>query len=147
MNAHAQRKSADGMYSSIMRSRIFSFLSGRGWPGRRLVGIVGCLLFAMLPAVWGQASDQLSMATRGLTNLGEIWTVPHEHRDEEYRIQTEVVIYYFDAEWGNASGECLGIPRWLPIFDSPIPLKAGQRIAIDGVIVPLRERFVWAQSR
>jgi signal transduction histidine kinase len=87
------------------------------------------------------------MATRGLTNLAEIWSVPHEYQDEEYRIRTEVVIYYFDAEWGNASGECLGIPRWLPIYDSPMPLKAGQRVAIDGVIIPLRERFVWDKTR
>ena len=111
-----------------------------------MVGIVACLLFAIVPAVWGQASE-LPMASGVLTNIGEIWTLPHEHRAEEYRIRTEMVIYYFDAEWGNASGECLGIPRWLPIFDSPIPLKAGQRIAIDGVIVPLRERFVWAKTR
>jgi signal transduction histidine kinase len=87
------------------------------------------------------------MATRGLTNIAEIWSVPHEHQDEEYRIRTEVVIYYFDAEWGNASGECLGIPRWLPVYDAPIPLKAGQRVAIDGVIIPLRERFVWDKTR
>ena len=135
------------MYSSIMRSRIFSSLSGRGRPCRRLVGTVGCLFFALVPAVWSQASDQLPMATRGLTNLAEIWSVPHEYQDEEYRIRTEVVIYYFDAEWGNASGECLGIPRWLPIYDSPMPLKAGQRVAIDGVIIPLRERFVWDKTR
>ena len=87
------------------------------------------------------------MATRILTNIAEIWGVPHEHSDEEYRIQTEMVIYFFDAEWGNASGECLGIPRWLPVYDSPIPLKAGQRIAIDGVIVPLREQFVWDKTK
>jgi signal transduction histidine kinase len=87
------------------------------------------------------------MATQVLTNIAEIWNVPHEHRDEEYRIKTEILVYYFDAEWGNASGECLGVPRWLPIFDSPIPLKAGQRIAIDGVIVPQRERFVWDKTR
>ena len=73
--------------------------------------------------------------------------MPREHRDEEYRIHTEMVIYFFDTEWGNASGECLGIPGGCPIFDSPIPLKAGQRIAIDGVIIPQRERFVWDKTR
>ncbi|MGO8743504.1 MAG: sensor histidine kinase [Limisphaerales bacterium] len=130
-----------------MLSRIFSSLSGRGRPCRRLVGTVGYLLFAMVPAVWGQASDQLPMASGVLTNIGEIWTLPHEQRDREYRIRTEMVIYFFDAEWGNASGECLGIPRWLPVYDSPTPLKAGQRIAIDGVINPQRERFVWNKTR
>jgi signal transduction histidine kinase len=101
----------------------------------------------MVPAVWGQTADQPPMSTEVLTNIAEIWNVPREHRDEEHRIRTEMVIYYFDTEWGNASGECLGIPRWLPIFDSPIPLKAGQRIAIDGVIIPQRERFVWDKTR
>jgi signal transduction histidine kinase len=137
----------DGKHSNIMRKQVFSFLSSRERPGRWLVGPVVCLLFAMVPAVWGQTVDQLPMATRILTNIAEIWSVPHEHRDEEYRIRTEVVIYYFDPEWGNASGECLGIPRWLPIDNSPIPLKAGQRVAIDGVIVPLREQFVWDKTR
>src|ERR1017187_10222389 len=147
MNFYAQIKSAGGMYSSNMRSRIFSFWSGRGRPCRRLVGPVACLLFAVVPAVWGQASIQPPMTTGVLTNIAEIWSVPREHRNEEYRIRTEMVIYFFDAELGNASGECLGIPRWLPIFDSPTPLKAGQRVAIDGVIVPQRERFVWDKTR
>ena len=104
--------------------------------GRWLAGSVVCLLFAMAPAVWGQASDQLPQSTRVLANINEIWTVPNERAYKEYRIQTEVVIYYFDAEWGNASGECMGVPQWLPIDKSPVPLKAGQRVAIDGVIIP-----------
>ena len=35
----------------------------------------------------------------------------------------------------------------MPLCDSPIPLKAGQRVAIDGVIVPLRQQFVWDKTR
>ena len=87
------------------------------------------------------------MADQVLTNIGEIWPMPSAQRGKEYRIRTEMVIYFVDTEWGNASGECQGIPRWLPIFDSPVPLKAGDRIAIDGVIVPQRERFVWDKTR
>ena len=48
----------------------------------------------MAPAVWGQTLDRLPMNTRVLTNIAEIWTVPHEHREEEYRIRIEVVIYF-----------------------------------------------------
>ena len=90
---------------------------------------------------------QLSPSTSVLTNINQMWTVPQEHAGEEFRIRTEMVIYYFDAEWGNASGECMGIPQWLPIDKSPIPLKAGQRVAIDGVIVPGRQQFVWDKTR
>jgi signal transduction histidine kinase len=105
------------------------------------------ILFALTISVRGQAPVPQPVSSQVLTNIGEIWTIPYDQRNQEYRIRTEVVIYYFDAEWGNASGECLGIPRWLPVYDCPTPLKAGQRVAIDGVINPQRERFVWDKTR
>jgi signal transduction histidine kinase len=147
MDFRTQTRTGDGKLSNSMRKQVFSFLSGQERPRRWLAGPVVCLFFTMAAAVWGQTVDPLPRSTRVLTNIAEIWSVPHEHQDEEYRIRTEVVIYYCDAEWGNASGECLGIPRWLPIYDSPFPLKAGQRVAIDGVIIPLRERFVWDKTK
>ena len=147
MDAHAQTNAGIGRHSNSVLTWILSFWRGRGRPGRQLAGTGACLFFALTPAVRGQAPNPPPVANQVLTNIAEIWTVPRAHQDEEYRIQTEVVIYYFDAEWGNASGECLGIPRWLPVYDSPTPLKAGQRIAIDGVIIPLRERFVWNKTR
>ena len=147
MDFSAYPRMGDGRLSNLMRKQAFSFLSGRGRPGRRLAGLVGCLLFAMAPAVGGQTVDQLPPSTRVLTNLNEIWTVPQEHAGEEYRIQTEVVIYYFDAKWGNALGECMGVPQWLPIDKSPTPLKADQRVAIDGVIVPRQQQLSWDKTR
>jgi hypothetical protein len=115
--------------------------------GKSLCGTaVGWLLLG-IPAAWGQASTPPPMAERVLTNIYEIWTMPHQQKSQPYRIRTEMVIYYFDSEWNNAWGECEGIPAYLPIFDCPTPLKPGQRIAIDGVIVPIRERFIWDQTR
>jgi hypothetical protein len=87
------------------------------------------------------------MSTRVLTNITEIWNVPPEHQNEEYRIRTEVVIYFFDTS-GTTPGE--NARGFVPgcLFDgSPIPLKAGQRVAIDGVIVPQRQQFVWDKTR
>ncbi len=121
------------------------FIGGR--PRRLLVGAAGLLLFVLASPVWAQVVGPPPVSDRVLTNISEIWEMPPEHKGEEFRIRTEMVIYYFDTIWGNAEGECLGTPRWLPIFDSPIPLKAGQRIAIDGIIVPQRERFVWDKTR
>ena len=63
-----------------------------------------------------------------------------------HRIKTEVVIYYFDGEWNSAWGECLGAPTFLPLGDSPTPLKSGQRVAVDGVFLPVQERFVWDKT-
>jgi signal transduction histidine kinase/CheY-like chemotaxis protein len=114
---------------------------------RSLTSLVAVFLIWITAGVRGQVVDPSSPTTGVLTNIAEIWGVPRAQANKEYRIKTEAVIYFTDPEWGNASGECLGTPIWLPIFDSPIPLKAGERVAIDGVIVPSRERFVWNKTR
>ncbi len=87
------------------------------------------------------------MASEVLTNLQQIWAVPHDRANERYRIKTEFTVYFDDPEWGNASGECNGTPCWLPIFDAPYSFKAGERVAIDGVIIAERERFVWSETK
>lgn len=114
---------------------------------RLLAGTAAWLYLIGSPAAWGQASDQLPVSARVLTNIYEIWEMPQDRRSEEYPIKIKVVIYYFDAEWNNAWGECQGRPSWLPVADCPTLLKPGQRVAIDGVIVPIRERFVWEKTR
>jgi PAS domain S-box-containing protein len=87
------------------------------------------------------------MAAQVLTNINQIWSVPHDQANERYRIKTEVIVYFDDPEWGNASGECDGSPCWLPIFDSPYRFKPGERVAIDGVVVPERQRFNWSETK
>ncbi len=147
MNSDRQTSRGDVGFSSITRCRIFRCPPGVNGLGRCLSGVVGSFLFILTLRAPGQVVDVPTGAAPVLTNIAEIWTVPRAQADEEYRIKTEVVIYFNDTEWGNASGECLGTPRWLPIFDSPFPLRAGERVAIDGVIVPQRERFVWDKTR
>jgi signal transduction histidine kinase len=73
--------------------------------------------------------------------------MPAQDREKLYPIRTEVVLYYFDAEWNNAWGECQGMPAFLPLSDCPTALKSGQRVAIEGVISPARERFIWDKTR
>jgi signal transduction histidine kinase len=125
---------------------VFSFIAGRRRPCRPLLGMVFALLG--VPAVRSQVSDEAAYAPMVLTNIHQIWEVPYDkHRSEPHRIQTDALIYYYDAEWKCAWGECRGTPTWLPIFDSGIPLKAGQRISIDGVALPAQERFDWSKTQ
>jgi hypothetical protein len=81
-----------------------------------------------------------------LTNIKQIWDVSGEAAREPQRIKTEVVIYYCDPNWNCAWSECEGKVTFLPIFDSPVPLQAGQRVAIDGLALPFRQRFVWDKT-
>jgi hypothetical protein len=123
------------------------FWVGRSRPCRSLVSVVPCSLFFLVPAVWGQAADATPFAERVLTNIAQIWSVPKEEQAKPHRIRTEMIIYYFDAEWNTAFGECQGQTTSLRIGDSPVPLKPGQRVAIDGVIIPQWARFSWDKTQ
>ena len=136
-----------GKLSNPMRKQVFPFLPSRERPGGRLAGLVACLLFAMTSSGGGQTADSLPLSSRVLTNITEIWSVPPDQKNEEYRIRTEAVIYFSDPAWNNVWGECQGVRTWMPFDGSPTPFKAGQRVAIDGVIVPQQQRFVWDKTR
>ena len=92
---------------------------------------------------FGSISCHISGSYKHFPDLGH----SKEHNTEEYRIRVEAVIYYYDKEWSDAWGECAGKPIWLPILGSSVSFKAGQRIAIDGWIVPSSQRFVWDKTQ
>jgi signal transduction histidine kinase len=114
-----------------------------GWFG----WIVGLWLGLTSVALSLEAQEPPADPGRVLTNIYQIWELPPAEKERLYRIQTEVVVYYFDAEWGNAWGECLGMPCYLPLSDCPTRLKAGQRVGLDGWVSPGRERFIWEKTR
>jgi PAS domain S-box-containing protein len=129
-----------------MHPKILTLTTPVAWL-RLLFGIVAAWMSLHPPAAPGQAVNQPAGAGRVLTNITEIWGLPRAERMIPQRIRTEVIVYFFDAEWNNAFGECQGIPTWLPIADSPLPLKPGQRVAIDGVILPISQKILWDQTQ
>ena len=126
---------------------ISSYMFGRARPFRLLVGTAVGLLFVAVQASWGLPPDSTPMASRVLTNIFEIWSIPPAEKQQAHRLKTEAVIYFYGPEWSCAWGECAGRPTWLPICDSHMSLKAGQRIAIDAVLQPGQDHFDWSQSR
>jgi len=82
-----------------------------------------------------------------LTNIMQIWDVTGEAAQQPHRIQTDALIYYFDANWSVVFGESRGRWTFIPISDCPTPLKPGQHIAIDGMVIPSSQRFLWDQTK
>ncbi|HYG34733.1 MAG TPA: hypothetical protein VEC99_08115, partial [Clostridia bacterium] len=106
---------------------------------------VGCLLLALItPAAEIPVPIEES---RVLTNLAEIWMVPQASRSKAWRIRTEFVVYYSDPAWGCSWGEYNGVPCYLPLGRSGPQFRAGQRIALDGLVVPEQMAVLWEHSR
>ena len=110
-----------------------------------------CLLVltgVILKAFSAQSADLPAAASsEALTNILQIYGLPQQERDQAHQIHTEVLLYYYDLDWNVAFGECYGRPSWFPLASSGVPLKRGQRIAIDGVIFPREERFDWSHTQ
>jgi signal transduction histidine kinase len=82
-----------------------------------------------------------------LSSINQIWDITGEAAQHPQRIQTDALIYYFDADWSVVFGECRGRRTFIPISDCPTPLKPGQHIAIDGVVIPASQHFLWDQTK
>jgi signal transduction histidine kinase len=108
-------------------------------------GIIAGLCFA--GATLAPAQTNAPAPSLGLTNIMQIWDVTGEAAQQPQRIQTDALIYYFDADWSVVFGESCGRKTFIPIADCPTPLKPGQHIAIDGVVIPASQRFLWDQTK
>lgn len=101
-------------------------------------------LLLMFPGPSVRAEDAPPLPV--LTNVIQIWQIPFEQRTQAFPIRTEMLIYVFDHEWNNSWGECQGVANFLPLSDCAVPLKPGQRVLVEGFILPSREQFDWTRT-
>ncbi len=94
-----------------------------------------------------QAQTNASAPELLLTNFSQMWGLYGDAAQQYQHIRTEAVISYYDLEWTVAFGTCGGTGVYLPIAHSKLPLKAGQRILLDGYVVPARELFAWDKTQ
>ena len=109
-------------------------------------GVVALLLGAS-DTVRAELPGGVAGDTPVLTNIFQIWQLPRAQRSQLHRIRTEVVVYYCDPAWNAAWGECNGEPTYLPFADAPVKFSAGQRVLIDGMVMPAQERLIWDRTR
>jgi len=110
-------------------------------------GAVAGICFAWAAMAAAQTAPPASDSPSLLTSIGQIWGVTGASAQQPQRIKTQLVIYYFDPMWRCAWGECQGARVFLPFSDCPTPLKTGQRVAIDGMVIPAKEGFLWDKTK
>ncbi|HVR34595.1 MAG TPA: response regulator [Methylomirabilota bacterium] len=81
-----------------------------------------------------------------ITDIKEIWSVEMAQVDRAIRIRTEILIYYFDPAWKVAWGASQGEGAYMPIGDCPVALRPGQKVEIDGWIVPSKQQVLWDRT-
>ncbi|MBC8096955.1 MAG: hypothetical protein H7Y43_14200 [Akkermansiaceae bacterium] len=117
-------------------------------PGQksRWAGLIATLFCGGTMLVAAETNIPEPAPSQVLTNIKQLWDFNGAAATQPYPIKTEVVIYYFDRAWNCVFGESQGRTTFLPLADAPMAIKAGQRLAIDGWVVPSNQRFQWEKT-
>ncbi len=75
-------------------------------------------------------------ALQVLTSFPAVFRAPEKERNEVHRIKLDLVVYYSDPYWKALWGRCEGEDNYLSLGEQPFPIKAGQRVLIEGQVVP-----------
>ena len=81
-----------------------------------------------------------------ITNMAQFWELPSEEKDQLHRIRMELLIYYCDSKWTVFWGQSDGLDTFLPLRGIPVPLRAGQKVLIDGFSLPVNQEVLWDKT-
>ena len=73
-----------------------------------------------------------------ITHVPDFWGLSDDEKQKLHHVRFELLVYYYDPFWQLMWGESDGNGCFLPVRGEPLPIKAGQRVRIDGVIHPAR---------
>jgi PAS domain S-box-containing protein len=81
-----------------------------------------------------------------ITNLAQLWELPPARKSLWHRIRVELLIYYCDTNWNVFWGQSGELSTFLPLRGLPAPLKSGDKVFIDGLILPASQEFLWNKT-
>ena len=73
-----------------------------------------------------------------LTNPIQVWPLSTEMKSVAHRIRFEGRVSFYDPRWHNSWLETDGVGTYVKLSPSPPLLRSGQRVRIEGTMVPLK---------
>jgi signal transduction histidine kinase/ActR/RegA family two-component response regulator len=81
-----------------------------------------------------QATSVTTVNSAPFTHLQQLWDASVTNPNGRYRIRLDYVVYYYDPLWSMAWGRDTDGPSYLSFGAKVFPIKAGQRIRVEGVL-------------
>ena len=90
-----------------------------------------------------RAADRVDEAARVIspsviTSFEQIWQMPEAEAKVWHRIRMEYSVYYYDPLWQAMWGRSGKDDSYLSIGNKPFPIRPGQRILVEGLIMPVK---------
>jgi len=71
-----------------------------------------------------------------LTNFEAVWRAAETETLVRHPVRFDYLVYYYDPLWKASWGECEGACSYLSLGSQVLPIKAGQRVRVEGTMVP-----------
>jgi len=81
-----------------------------------------------------------------ITNLGQFYNLPAAGKRVVQPMRLELLIYYSNPEWGVFWGRSGKLNTFLPLKGISLPLKSGQKILLEGWILPINQEILWEKT-
>ena len=70
-----------------------------------------------------------------ITSFEGIWQIPDAEKHDARRVRLDLTVFFYDKYWNALWGRCAGTDAYLTLPEPSFPLKAGQQVRIEGLIV------------
>lgn len=100
------------------------------------LGLAFALSFAL--AGFCQAAEGPSAPFPPITSVAEFWGVSESDKQLPHPVRMEMDIHYYDGSWNLLWARTGNETSYLPVEGKPLPIRAGQRIRLEGSVVPVR---------
>ncbi len=77
-----------------------------------------------------------------ITSFEQIWQMKESDTKEWHRLRMEYVVYYYDPLWSAMWGRSGAMDNYLSVGSIPFPIKSGERILVEGLILPAKGMIV-----
>ena len=107
--------------------------------------LAACATMLTALAPWTAAAAEVSATpppasptVDTLTNPIQVWPLSTEMKSVAHRIRFEGRVSFYDPRWHNSWLETDGVGTYVKLSPSPPLLRSGQRVRIEGTMVPLK---------
>ena len=77
-------------------------------------------------------------ATPLVTKIAQFWHLHDAGSQQPVPVKLTMRVNYYDPHWRLFWGESDGVGFFVPCGDAPLPVRAGQRVQLEGMVVPAR---------
>ncbi|MCF3651675.1 PAS domain-containing protein [Synoicihabitans lomoniglobus] len=84
--------------------------------------------------------------TPTVTSLADYWSLGTGGGDQEFPLRTQIDVFYYDSDWNVMWADWGGTGCYISPGTKPLPLKSGQRIELDGFVIPGQQKILWERT-